>query len=524
MTAPSRGFRIAVVALLVLAALAGAARRAPWDPDETRYLQVTRELLAGGSPFLLTFGGEPYPHKPPLFFWLLAPFVAALGPLSATAGALPSALALVALAVLVPRLGRTAGLAPAPAAWGGLMAVTALLPALLAGGCRMDLLLVVWSTLALDRLVALSDPDSSSAGRDHLLLWLWMGLGVLTKGPIALVLPLLAAAALLPVDPRPLRRALLGPGPLLALLLVALWLVPAALAGGREWLLSVVVEQTARRMADAFAHARAWWYHLATLPGTLLPWSAVVLAGTAAAVRRLPRLSPGMRLLAVVPVVSVAFLSAISGKTLLYPLPVFPPACLVGAWWLESARGRPGVRLALWATVAALAIVALGLGWAVPRSPRIAADATAAAWVAASLLAPALAAAGSLVSRRQDRAVAALVLVAPAFCAVGFQALVPAFDRYLSLAPFARAWLEQAPADQREVLVLDDLQPGYLLFTGRPGRLVTDRAEVSEALARGRLVVLKRKNVGRLGLSDLDPAAVRAVVPYRSSEVLLVRR
>ena len=95
-----------------------------------------------------------------------------------------------------------------------LLALTALLPALLSGGCRMDLLFAVWCTLALERLVRLADHPVDK--RSHLILWLWVALAVLTKGP--LVLAFLAGA--LVFTGRGSRaivwRAVAGWGPLLA--------------------------------------------------------------------------------------------------------------------------------------------------------------------------------------------------------------------------------------------------------------------------------------------------------------------
>ena len=43
-----------------------------WDPDEPRYAGVTRNILENDEWIRLTDNGEPYTHKPPLFFWILA--------------------------------------------------------------------------------------------------------------------------------------------------------------------------------------------------------------------------------------------------------------------------------------------------------------------------------------------------------------------------------------------------------------------------------------------------------------------
>ena len=40
--------------------------------DETRYLSVTWEMWQSGQWWLPLINGEPYAHKPPLLFWLVA--------------------------------------------------------------------------------------------------------------------------------------------------------------------------------------------------------------------------------------------------------------------------------------------------------------------------------------------------------------------------------------------------------------------------------------------------------------------
>ena len=57
---PPRWLKWLVVAMLTIGAIVAALGRDPWDPDETRYLQVTRETIASRSPFFLQFNGEAY--------------------------------------------------------------------------------------------------------------------------------------------------------------------------------------------------------------------------------------------------------------------------------------------------------------------------------------------------------------------------------------------------------------------------------------------------------------------------------
>ena len=64
-----------------------------WDPDETRYAVVAREMREGGNWILPHLNGAIYAEKPPLYFWLVNLSVFFLGEDSEFANRLPSALA-----------------------------------------------------------------------------------------------------------------------------------------------------------------------------------------------------------------------------------------------------------------------------------------------------------------------------------------------------------------------------------------------------------------------------------------------
>jgi len=510
-----------ILALLVFWAGWPALHREPWDPDETRYLQVTQELMDSRNPLVLTFNRQPYADKPPLFFWLLTLPVAVFGSDSALAGIVPSLAALLALAGVTRRLGEHAGLEPEAAQWGAILTVTTLLPATLGGGCRMDLVFTLLCALALDRLVALAG-DEPRGSKDHLLLWLWIALGVLTKGPLAIALPLLAAVALAAFDARPLRRAVAGWGPLLALLLVGAWLVPAALLAGGTWFETIAIHQTTGRLVSSFAHREPWWYHLATVPLTMLPWSpAALLAGVVAFTQ--PHALPGRaRVLAIYPITTLGLLSLLSGKMLLYPLPLFPAACTVAAWWLVRRPLGPAQRTATAVGGVILCCVGTALALMATRRPDVALSPVTASLLGLSLAVPGgLALVGAL-TRRQVWAAGSLALGVPIFVAVGLQTLVPSFDRLLSLRPFARALTEVEGDIELPGLAYGKIQPGFVLFTGRAFELIDRPDKLHHALDAGRVVAINVKAANRLTREGVGGWHSVAEVPYRHTKILLI--
>ncbi len=513
-----RGLGAVVMLLLLAGTLWGVTHRDPWDPDETRYLQVGREMLETGNPMFLTFNGEAYTHKPPLFFWILAPSMALLGP-TALAGAIPSILGWLLLGYATSRLARAADLPVQAVAWGPVLVMTALLPALLTGFCRMDLLFAAWCTLALERLVRLAGHGDR---RDHLLLWVWIGLGVLTKGPLILAFlflpPFLQGRRGLTL----LGRAFRGPGPLLGLAMVAAWLVPAGLTGGREWVETVVIHQSAGRTVASFAHREPWWYHLAVVPLTLLPWSILVLPGMVAVSAQPHALSRGGRLLPTHFLVGILFLSLLSGKTLLYPLPLFPAACLVAVWWLLRNPAGGVQRAAVAGAALVLLLVAAGLATAVAPRPDVRLDTASTIVLAASLALPALVGLWLAFRRLTGRAAGALAVAVPLFVVLGLTQLIGPANRLLSLAPIGEAYNRIDPPGNGDGLVWSHLNPGYIFHTGRHFRLLTEPSALEAALEAGRGIVIGVKDARRLRDATGLTWEVSARLPYRHTEILVI--
>ncbi len=513
-----RGLAAVAVLLVLVGTLWSATHRGPWDPDETRYLQVGREMLESGNPLFLTFNGEAYTHKPPLFFWILAPSMALLGP-TALAGAVPAILGWLLLGWATRRLAGAAGLSLEVQGWAPLFLMSTLLPALLAGFCRMDLLFAAWCTLALERLLRLAEHGNR---RDHLLLWVWIGLGVLTKGPLILAFLFLPPLFMGRRGLELLGQAFRGPGPLLGLALVGAWLVPAGLVGGREWVETVVIHQSAGRTVASFAHREPWWYHLAVVPLTLLPWSLLVLPGVVA-VSAQPHALPGRgRLVPAFFLTGILFLSLLSGKTLLYPLPLFPAACLVAAWWLErNPRGR-AQRAALAGAALALLLVGAALAFLAATREDVQLSTVSTVLLAGSLAFPALAALGSAFRGTTRGSAAGLALAVPLFVLLGFSQLVDPADRLLSLAPLGPAYNRVDPPSRGDGLVWSHLNPGYIFHTGRHFRILKDPAELEAVLEAGRGVVIGVKDARKLQRAGGPRWKVAVRIPYRHTEILIV--
>src|SRR5438093_8387607 len=76
-----------------------------FEPDESRYAQIPREMLARGERVVPSLQGEPYLDKPPLFYWLVMGSYRVFG-VSPGAARLVPALALHLCVLFVYLLGR----------------------------------------------------------------------------------------------------------------------------------------------------------------------------------------------------------------------------------------------------------------------------------------------------------------------------------------------------------------------------------------------------------------------------------
>ncbi|PXW95804.1 4-amino-4-deoxy-L-arabinose transferase-like glycosyltransferase [Sphaerotilus hippei] len=265
---------MAIVALLRI----GAAPL--FDVDEGAFSEATREMLASGDWGHTTLNGEPRFDKPILIYWLQAASVAVFG-LGELALRLPSALATWgwALALVLfawPRWGAAAAVAA------GSVLGTSVGVLLIGRAATADAVLNLWLTLAaLDLWRHLEGEGDRGALRRAAL---WIGLGVLTKGPVAIIVP--GAAWLLwtlcagRAAWLARARALLGDAPAwVILLLVALpWYVYALDRHGMAFIDGFFVRHNLQRYGGTLeGHGGSIGYYALMMPLLLMPWSVLLL-------------------------------------------------------------------------------------------------------------------------------------------------------------------------------------------------------------------------------------------------------
>jgi 4-amino-4-deoxy-L-arabinose transferase-like glycosyltransferase len=275
---PQAGFRWR--SLLILLLVSGALLYPClsfylFEPDEGRYAEIPREMLARGEWLVPYLQGEPYLDKPPLMYWLVMASYRLFGEHDWSARLIP-ALAIQGCILVTYLLGRRS-LGERAAFWG------ALALSLAPGFVSIGRLLILDGLLAF--CVTLSIFAAFEAARGDRFRWSWWlvaavtcGLGVLTKGPIAVVLlvpPVWLFGRLTKSSlPMSWRRWIVFAAVILAV--VSPWYVAMSLripsfAQYFFW------EQNVVRFLSPFDHQRPAWFYAPVLLGGLLPVSLLAL-------------------------------------------------------------------------------------------------------------------------------------------------------------------------------------------------------------------------------------------------------
>lgn len=351
------------------------------EPDEGRYAQIAREMHDTNEWVLPTLQGQPYLDKPPLMYWLVRISYSIFG-ISDEAARWVPALMVHGAILLVYFLGRRS-LGERSAFWGALLLTLA--PGFVGMGrlLILDGLLTFCVTLSLFAAFEAIRTHHPTDVRNQSMRW-WLlsafacGLGVLTKGPIAVLLlvPPLIAYQLLTHQRIGIRLRVL----VMFFAVVTAVNLPWYIAIYRHepiFLRYFFWEHNILRFLKPFDHLQPIWYYLpilvgGLLPGTLLVWGLVkfLSSGDASiAQRRTPAL--GFWLLA--GCWCVLFFSISGCKLPTYILPAFP--CLTLALgdfiartrWSTSAWTKVG-------TVTMAGVLLFANYWAIPwyaeqRSP-----------------------------------------------------------------------------------------------------------------------------------------------------------
>ena len=329
------------------------------NPDEGRYAEIPREMVASGDWTTPRLNGIKYFEKPALQYWATAAAFTLFGEHQWTArlwSALTGFLGVLMVFFTGRRLfGERAG-------WNAaLVLASSLLWVLIGHVNTLDMGVSFFLSAAVCAfLLAQHDgADARARGRWMLAAWAALALALLSKGLIGLVLPgaALFLYVLLERDWRLAGRLRLVAGGALLLALALPWFVAVSRANPEFFHFFFIHEHFERFLTKQHGRYQPPWYFIPVLLAGMLPWTVSLLDALARAWKRDPQQTfQPRRFLLLWSAVVFVFFSVSDSKLVSYILPIFPALALL----IGDRLSRIGARALAWQTLpAALAGIAL---------------------------------------------------------------------------------------------------------------------------------------------------------------------
>jgi len=346
----------AILAIGMVLFIFNLGRRDLWEPDETRYAVIAREMKETGNWILPHLNGEVYAEKPPLTFWLVNFSAFFVGENNALVNRLPSALAGLITVFVTFLLGEKlfnlrAGFLSA------MVLGTCILFPQLSRWVMFDSLFTLFFLLALF-FFYLGYEKEEQRRKYYLLAGLSTGLAILTKGPAAyLTLPIFLIFAGLQKNLKKVWCRDLLLGFLLSVTIALIWWIPACWAGGRDYIRWTLFKQVVGTYVGGgrHFHEEPFYFYFIRFPAEFVPWVVFLPTAFVLGVRKKFAKREEFLFLSIWFIFIFLFFTLSKGKKDNYLLPLYPAAALmVGTVWdrgFESEDGKKGFLIGLFLLV-----------------------------------------------------------------------------------------------------------------------------------------------------------------------------
>ena len=421
-----------------------------WEPDEARYGEIAREMLEGGSFLIPHLNYVIYAEKPPLLYWLTALSFRIFGVSEFSGRFMVALFAIAAVGATAWFAGRTMDRRRGMLA--GAVLATIPLYAAMAQVLTTDMILTALVTIANFAMFM----QWREGGRWCWIAYTAIALGVLTKGPVAIVLPMLAIVAFLAWQGElrgAARRLRLAGGIALIAALAAPWFIAMVLMIPGFFDFYFIGEHLRRALESSYSHGEPFYFYIPVLAVGMLPWSAMVPFLTW---RHLPE-NPARRFCIAAALTTIAAFSCANAKLIPYILPAIPPVAILiadglasCAWPAQTGSGvpRPDSRILVESgpLLGLLGAVAVGVAIYAPefRSPYPMHVRTALFAVGGSLIAGGAITTGIFLSGRTAAGIVSLA-ASVAIATMGASWARIEAEPLRSYAALARAIAERAP-------------------------------------------------------------------------------
>ena len=315
-----------------------------WEPDETRYAVIAREMKDGGNWIIPHLNRQIYAEKPPLFFWLVNLSVFFFGENSELANRLPSAVAGYIVILITFLFGerlfnlRTGFLS-------SLILATSFLFPQLSRWMMLDALFTLFFLLILFSFY-LGYERGERRRKYYLLAGLFTGLAILTKGPVAyLTLPIFFIFTAFQKNVKKFWCRDLLLGFLLSVTVVLVWWIPACFIGGRDYIHWILYKQAIGTYVEGGKHFHpgAFLFYFIRFPVEFLPWTVFLPTAFILGFRKGREKRERFLFLSIWFSFVFLFFTFSKGKKDNYLLPLYPAAAMIVGWlWDFGLRSKEG--------------------------------------------------------------------------------------------------------------------------------------------------------------------------------------
>jgi 4-amino-4-deoxy-L-arabinose transferase len=342
-----------------------------WQPDETRYAEISREMLQRGDWIVPHLLGIRYFEKPVAGYWInnVSQWLLGGSNFSVRFGSVFCTACSVALIFwLAMKMWQSRSAATLAA----MIYFTSLLVFSVGTYSVLDPMISLWLTACMAASymsLQVRTPWKKCGG--YALLGLACGMGFMTKGFLALVIPVICILPVAILQKRVKEVVLFGSISVLTALFLCLpWVIAVALRESDFWNYFFWVEHIQRFASDKAQHKSPFWFYLPLLCLGALPWIALLPSSLIKGWReRTTR--PELFFLLCWVIMPLIFFSLAKGKLLTYILPCMAPLSLLMAAYAKDCIANLSMRTfkinglinLIFGSAVALSIIFLGFGF-----------------------------------------------------------------------------------------------------------------------------------------------------------------